>query len=78
MGVLKLVIEFIHEAACNKDFAEDNRIGKGGRGSPRENRDLELLKKLSNLFCVFQNSTFLDKLMIFLCKIMKSSRQILK
>ena len=23
---------------------------------------------LSKLFCVFQNSTFLDKLMIFLCK----------
>ena len=31
MGVLKYVIEFINEAACNKDFAEDNWIGKGGR-----------------------------------------------
>ena len=36
------VIEFINEAACDNDFAEDNRIGKWGRGSPRENRDLEL------------------------------------
>ena len=42
MGVLKYVIEFINEAACNKDFAEDNWIGKGGRRSLRENRDLEL------------------------------------
>ena len=47
MGVLEHVIEFIHEAACNKDFAEDNRIGKGGRGSPRENRDLELQNVLN-------------------------------
>ena len=30
MGVLKYVIEFINEADCNKDFAEDNWIGKGG------------------------------------------------
>ena len=30
MSVLKYVIEFINEAACNKDFAEDNWIGKGG------------------------------------------------
>ena len=35
-------IEFINEAACDKDFVEDNRIGKGRRGSPRENRHLEL------------------------------------
>ena len=42
MGVLEHKIEFINEAACYKDFAEDNWIGKGGRGSPRENRDLEL------------------------------------
>ena len=41
MGVLEHVIELIN-AACDKDFAEDNRIGKGERGSPRENRDLEL------------------------------------
>ena len=27
MGVLEHVIEFINEAACNKDFAEDNWIG---------------------------------------------------
>ena len=26
MGVLEHVIEFINEAACNKDFAEDNWI----------------------------------------------------
>ena len=36
MSVLEYVIEFINEAACNKDFAEDNRVGKGRRGSPRE------------------------------------------
>ena len=42
MVVLEQVIEFINEAAGDKDFAEDNRIGKGGGGSPRENRDLEL------------------------------------
>ena len=30
MGVLEHVIEFINEAACNKDFNEDNRIGKRG------------------------------------------------
>ena len=30
MGVLDHVIEFINEAACNKDFNEDNRIGKRG------------------------------------------------
>ena len=47
MGVLEHVIEFINEAACNKDFDEDNRIGKGGRGSPRENRDLELQNVLN-------------------------------
>ena len=47
MGVLEHVIEFINEAACDKDFAEDNRIGKGGRGSPRENRDLELQNVLN-------------------------------
>ena len=40
--VLKYVIEFINGAACNKDFAQDNWIGKGGRRSLRENRDLEL------------------------------------
>ena len=35
MSVLEHVIEFINEAACNKDFDEDNRIGKdnkNGRG----------------------------------------------
>ena len=43
MSVLKYVIEFFNEAACNKDFAEENWIGKGGGGrSLRENRDLEL------------------------------------
>ena len=47
MGVLEHVIEFIHEAVCDKDFAEDNWIGKGGRGSPRENRDLELQNVLN-------------------------------
>ena len=47
MGVLKYVIEFINEAACNKDFDEDNWIGKGGRGSPLENRDLELQNVLN-------------------------------
>ena len=47
MGVLEHVIEFINGAACNKDFAEDNRIGKGGRGSPRENWDLELQNVLN-------------------------------
>ena len=47
MGVLEHVIEFINEAACYKDFAEDNWIGKGGRGSPRENRDLELQNVLN-------------------------------
>ena len=47
MDVLEHVIEFIHEAACNKDFDEDNRIGKGGRGSPRENRHLELQNVLN-------------------------------
>ena len=47
MGVLEHVIEFINEAACDKDFAEDNWIGKGGRGSPRENRDLELQNVLN-------------------------------
>ena len=41
------VIEFINEAACDKDFAEDNWIGKGGRRSPRENRDLELQNVLN-------------------------------
>ena len=30
MGVLEHVIEFINEGACNKDFAEDNWIGKRG------------------------------------------------
>ena len=47
MDVLKHVIEFIHEAICDKDFAEDKWIGKGGRGSPRENRDLELQNVLN-------------------------------
>ena len=47
MGVLEHVIEFINEAACDKDFAEDNWIGKGGRGSPRENRHLELQNVLN-------------------------------
>ena len=47
MSVLKYVIEFIDEAACNKDFAEDNWIGKGERGSPSENRDLELQNVLN-------------------------------
>ena len=47
MGVLKYVIEFINEAACYKDFAEDNGIGKGGRRSLRENRDLELQNVLN-------------------------------
>ena len=47
MGVLEHVIEFINEAACNKDFAEGNWIGKGGRVSPRENRDLELQNVLN-------------------------------
>ena len=42
-----LSIYLIHEAACNKDFDEDNRIGKGGRGSPRENRHLELQNVLN-------------------------------
>ena len=41
------VIEFINEAACDNDFAEDNRIGKWGRGSLRENRDLELQNVLN-------------------------------
>ena len=41
------VIEFINEAACDNDFAKDNWIGKGGRGSPRENRDLELQNVLN-------------------------------
>ena len=27
VGVFEHVIEFINEAACNKDFAEDNWIG---------------------------------------------------
>ena len=35
MGVLEHIIKFINEAACNKDFDEDNRIEKGGPGSPR-------------------------------------------
>ena len=47
MGVLEHVIEFINEAACDKDFAEDNWIEKGGRGSPRENRHLELQNVLN-------------------------------
>ena len=47
MSVLEHVIEFIHEAASDKDFAEDNRIGKEGRGSPRENRHLELQNVLN-------------------------------
>ena len=47
MGVFEHVIEFINEAACNKDFAEDNWIGKGGRGSSRENRHLELQNVLN-------------------------------
>ena len=47
MSVLKYVIEFINEAICDKDFAEDNWIGKGGRGSPRENRHLELQNVLN-------------------------------
>ena len=47
MGVLEHVIEFINEAACDKDFAEDSWIGKGGRGSTRENRDLELQNVLN-------------------------------
>ena len=47
MGVLEHVIEFINEAACKKDFAEENWIGKGGRGSPRENRHLELQNVLN-------------------------------
>ena len=46
MGVLEHVIELI-KAACDKDFAEDNWIGKGGRGSLRENRDLELQNVLN-------------------------------
>ena len=29
MSVLKYVIEFINEAICDEDFAEDNRIEKG-------------------------------------------------
>ena len=41
------VIEFIDEAAYDNGFAEDNRIGKGGRGSLRENRDLELQNVLN-------------------------------
>ena len=44
MGVLEHVIELI-KAACDNDFAEVNWIGKGGRGSPRENRDLNRLHK---------------------------------
>ena len=47
MGLLEHVIEFINEAICDKDFAEDNWIGKGGRGSPRENRHLELQNVLN-------------------------------
>ena len=47
MSVLKYVIEFINEAICDKDFTEGNWIGKGGRGSPRENRDLELQNVLN-------------------------------
>ena len=47
MGVLEHVIEFINEAACDNDFAEDNRIGKGGRESPLENRHLELQNVLN-------------------------------
>ena len=47
MGVFEHVIEFINEAACNKDFAEDNWIGKGRRGSLRENRHLELQNVLN-------------------------------
>ena len=47
MGVFEHVIEFINEADCNKDFAEDNWIGKGGRRSLRENRDLELQNVLN-------------------------------
>ena len=47
MGVLEHVIEFINEAAFNKDFSEDNWIRKGGRGSSRENRDLELQNVLN-------------------------------
>ena len=47
MGVLKCLIEFINEAICDKDFAEGNWIGKGGRGSPRENRHLELQNVLN-------------------------------
>ena len=46
MGVFEHVIELI-KAACDKDFAEVNWIGKGGRGSPRENRDLELQNVLN-------------------------------
>ena len=46
MGVLEHVIELI-KAACDKDFAEVNWIGKGGRGSLRENRDLELQNVLN-------------------------------
>ena len=46
MGVLEHVIELI-KAACDKDFAEVNWIGKRGRGSPRENRDLELQNVLN-------------------------------
>ena len=47
MGVLKYVIEFINEAICDKDFAEDNWIRKEGQLSPRENRDLELQNVLN-------------------------------
>ena len=56
MGVLEHVIEFIHEAVCDKDFAEHNWIGKGGRGSPRENRDLELQNVLNKKWHVIQGS----------------------
>ena len=41
------VIEFINEAACDNNFDEDNRIGKGERVSPRENRHLELQNVLN-------------------------------
>ena len=47
MGVLEHVIEFINEGACNKDFAEDNWIGQGGRRSLRENRHLKLQNVLN-------------------------------
>ena len=46
MGVLEHVIELI-KAACDKDFAEVNWIGKEGRLSPRENRHLELQNVLN-------------------------------